>query len=121
MPMLHAFPCRLVRAPLAWVGRQGTRALAALVVIGIAFPALGALARPYVTEAIFLLLCISFLRIDTHALRAYLRRPGLVLAATLWTSVCLPLLFGAIALARERDAAAAPVSSTSPQPPRSPR
>src|SRR6059058_1429225 len=72
---------------LAWLGRQGTRAVAALVVIGIALPPLGEVLRPYVAEAIFLLLCISFTRVDTAALRAQLRRPGIVLAASAWTMI----------------------------------
>ncbi len=42
---------------LAWLGGQGTRAIAALVFIGIAVPPIGELLRPFVTEAIFLLLC----------------------------------------------------------------
>jgi BASS family bile acid:Na+ symporter len=82
-----------VRA-LAWLGDQGTRAVAALVVFGIAIPPLGALLRPYVTEAIFLLLCISFMRVDLAALRYHLRRPGLILAATAWTTIGVPLMFG---------------------------
>src|SRR4051795_12816990 len=79
---------------LAWLGRQGTRAVAALVVIGIALPPLGELLRPYVAEAIFLLLCISFTRVDTAALRAHLRRPGMVLAASAWTMIAVPALIG---------------------------
>jgi hypothetical protein len=35
----------------------------------IAIPPLGALLRPFVTEAIFLLLVISFMRVDLAALR----------------------------------------------------
>ena len=72
---------------LAWLGRQGTRAIAALVLIGIALPPLGELLRPYVAEAIFLLLCISFMRVDIAALRDHLRRPGIVLAASAWTMI----------------------------------
>ncbi len=72
---------------LRWLGAQGTRAVAALVVLGVALPPLGELLRPYVTEAIFVLLCISFMRVDVAALRAQLRRPGIVLAATLWTHI----------------------------------
>src|SRR4051794_25968592 len=83
----------LVRA-LAWLGRQGTRAVAALVVIGIALPPLGEVLRPYVAEAIFLLLCISFMRVDIGALRAQLRRPGIVLAASAWTMIAVPGLIG---------------------------
>jgi len=71
---------------LAWLGGRGTRAIAALVFLGIALPPLGELLKPYVTEAIFFLLCISFMRVDLAALREHLRRPGIVLAATvaLW-------------------------------------
>jgi BASS family bile acid:Na+ symporter len=31
---------------LSWLGRQGTRAVAALVVIGIALPSIGAILKP---------------------------------------------------------------------------
>jgi hypothetical protein len=81
-------------APLAWLGRQGTRALAALVFIGIAVPPLGALLKPFVTEAIFALLCIAFVRVDITALRRHLRRPAIMLAATAWTMLGIPVLFG---------------------------
>lgn len=90
--------CRLLvlTAPAAlfsWLGRQGTRAISALVVIGITIPLIGEMLRPFVAEAIFVLLCIAFLRVDAAAFRACLRRPGLVLAATTWTSLILPALF----------------------------
>jgi predicted Na+-dependent transporter len=81
-------------AALAWLGRQGTRAIAAVVFIGIAVPPLGAVLKPYVTEAIFVLLCIAFLRVDLMALRGYLQRPALVLTATLWTMLVVPLIIG---------------------------
>ena len=79
---------------LTWLGNLGTRAIATLVVIGIAVPPLGELLRPYVTEAIFLLLIISFMRVDLASLRAYLRRPALVLMATAWTTIAVPALIG---------------------------
>jgi BASS family bile acid:Na+ symporter len=91
-----------VRA-LAWLGRQGTRAIAALVVFGIAAPPLGEVLKPYVAEAIFLLLCISFMRVDLAALRDHLRRPGIVLAATAWTTVAVPALIGIGCLAAGVD------------------
>ena len=96
--MLRNITARLAQA-LAWLGSQGTRAIAALVFIGIAVPPLGELLKPYVTEAIFALLCLSFLRVDLNALRDYLRRPGLVLAATAWTMVGVPLLAGELGVA----------------------
>ncbi len=71
--------------------------MAALVLFGIAIPPLGALLRPYVTEAIFLLLVISFMLVDLAALRAHLRRPGLIVAATAWTTIGVPLIFGVAA------------------------
>lgn len=88
---------------LAWLGRQGTRALAAIVFIGIAVPPLGALLRPFVTEAVFLLLCVSFMRVDVAALRLHLRRPGVVLAATAWSMLAVPLLVGLSCLAAGID------------------
>jgi BASS family bile acid:Na+ symporter len=91
-----------VRA-LAWLGRQGTRAIAALVLIGIALPPLGEVLRPYVAEAIFLLLCVSFMRVDIAALRDHLRRPGIVLAATAWTMIAVPALIGLGCLAAGVD------------------
>jgi hypothetical protein len=84
---------------LTWLGGQGTRAVAALVFIGIALPPVGEILRPFVTEAIFLLLCVSFMRVDGSLLRDQLRRPGIVLAATLWTTVAVPLIFGVGCLA----------------------
>jgi len=86
-------------AALSWLGRQGTRAVAALVGIGIALPWIGAILKPYVTEAVFVLLCIAFLRVDTAALKTCFRRPAIVLAATAWTSVAIPVLFGVSCLA----------------------
>lgn len=84
---------------LAWLGRQGTRAVAAVLFIGIAVPPLGALLRPFVTEAVFLLLAIAFARVELRVLRGRLARPGLLLAATGWTTLAVPLLVGLICLA----------------------
>jgi hypothetical protein len=89
---------------LAWLGRQGTRAIAALVFIGIAAPSLGELVKPFVTEAIFLLLCVSFMRVDIGTLRDHLRRPGIVLAATAWTTLGVPSIAGTIGVATGFDA-----------------
>src|SRR6476661_10542404 len=88
---------------LAWLGGQGTRAIATLVFIGVAVPPAGELLRPFVTEAIFLLLCISFMRVDIAALRDHLRRTGIILAATVWTTLAVPLIFGFSCLAAGLD------------------
>lgn len=84
---------------LAWLGGQGPRAIAAVVLIGVATPPIGALLRPFVAESIFALLCVAFLRLDGAALGRQLKRPGALLAASLWTMVCVPVLFGAACLA----------------------
>lgn len=88
-------PIDHVTGALSWLGRQGTRAVATLVIIGIAAPPLGKLCKPLVTESIFVLLCFAFMRVDMVAFQAYLKRPGLVLAATAWTSVLIPPVFAA--------------------------
>lgn len=80
-------------ALLAWIGRQRARALAASVLISIVLPPLSAILKPYATEAVIGLLCIAFLRIDIEEFRSYLRKPGIIVAATLWTTIAVPLLF----------------------------
>ncbi len=96
----------LLRGPvraLSWLGRQGTRAVAALVILGVAFPWIGATVKPYVSEAVFALLCIAFLRVDGAGLKRCIRRPLIIVAATAWTSLVVPLLFGAGCLAMGLD------------------
>lgn len=83
-------------AGLAWLGRQGTRALAASVLVGIAVPPIGLFLKTYITETVFILLAVSFMRVEPAAVRGYLRRPILVLGATGWTMLAVPFLFGAL-------------------------
>lgn len=92
--MPYSGPLAVPLQALNWLGNQGTRAIVAVLLAAIAVPPLGELLRPYVTEAIFLLLCISFMRVDVAMLRAHLRRPLLVLSATAWTTIAVPLLVG---------------------------
>jgi hypothetical protein len=80
---------------LAWLGRQGTRALAASIFLGLAVPPLAAYVKPYLGETVFVLLLFSYLRTDPTAFRRYLRSPTLAFAAAFWIMVALPLLFGA--------------------------
>jgi hypothetical protein len=81
-------------AVLAWLGRQGTRALAASVFFGLAVPPLAAYVKPYLGETVFVLLLFSYLRADPNAFRRYVKAPGLAIAAALWVMVAVPLLFG---------------------------
>ncbi len=94
---------RLPLAALAWLGRQGTRAVAAIVFVAIAAPPVDAVLKPFVSEAIFILLTIAFMRVDAAALRRYVGQPWLVLATTGWTMLVVPAAFGAAALASGLD------------------
>jgi BASS family bile acid:Na+ symporter len=89
MPILQG-----LAAALAWLGRQGTRALAVSVFFGLALPQLAAYVRPYLGETVFVLLMFSYLRTDPAALRANFRSPRLAIAAALWTMIAVPVLFG---------------------------
>jgi BASS family bile acid:Na+ symporter len=95
-----------VFAPLAWLGRQRGRAVAVLVIAGTMAPGLGALLKPYVGVAVFVLLTTAFLRADIDAAKRNLSRPALVLICTFWTMVAIPALtVAATALAGLRLAA----------------
>jgi predicted Na+-dependent transporter len=98
MPVLAA-----LSAVLAWLGGQGARAIAAVVFIAIAVPPFDALLKPYVPEAIFALLFVAFVRVETRDLRKQLRKPGLLIAATVWTSLVVPSLIGLVCLALKAD------------------
>ena len=86
-------------AGLAWLGRQGTRALALSVFAGIALPPLAALFKHVFVEALLVLLALAFLRVEPASLRGQFRRPGLVIVASLWTMVAVPLAICGSAMA----------------------
>jgi BASS family bile acid:Na+ symporter len=81
-------------AALAWLGRQGTRAVALSLFAGLTLPWLAATMKPLFTPSVFVLLCLAFLRVNPDALRRRFARPGLVLAATAWMLVATPLVCG---------------------------
>lgn len=89
MPILNG-----LAAALAWLGRQGTRALAASIFLGLAVPPLAAYVKPYLAESVFVLLLFSYLRTDPAAFRRHLRSPGLTIVVSLWVMVAVPLIFG---------------------------
>ena len=90
-------------AALAWIGRQGTRAVALSVFAGLALPWLATLMKPAFTPSVFVLLCLAFLRVDPAALRRRFARPGLVLAATAWMMIATPLACGPVLAALGLD------------------
>jgi BASS family bile acid:Na+ symporter len=112
--------------PLAWLGRQGTRAVAASIFVGLAVPPLAEYCRPLVGPAIFMMLTLAFLRVEPAAFRSQFSRDRLLMlgAATLWMMVATPLILGTayiyfgdselwkeLSLALVMQAAAPPITS----------
>ena len=93
-------------AALAWLGRQGTRAVAASIFIGIAVPPLAALLKPGFPYALFVLLCLAFLRVNPTEVRAHFARPLVVAAAAAWMMLGLPLLIALALVALDAEARA---------------
>jgi hypothetical protein len=79
---------------LSWLGRQGTRAVAASLFIGVTLPPLAALLKPIFAYALFALLCLAFLRVDPAEVRAHFTRPARVAAASAWMMLATPVLIG---------------------------
>ncbi len=87
--MLLSFPSRL----LAATGRQGTRAVAASIFLGLAVPPLAAAAKPLLMPCVFTLLVMSFMRTDLARLRKA-RELRVILPALAWIMGVLPMVFG---------------------------
>lgn len=90
-------------AALAWLGRQGTRAVALSLFAGLALPWLAAAMKPAFTPSVFVLLCLAFLRVEPGALRRRFARPAIVLAAVAWMMVATPLACGPLLAALGLD------------------
>jgi BASS family bile acid:Na+ symporter len=88
----------LPAAAIAWIGRKGTLVVAASLFVGLAVPGLPALCRPFLGEAIVLMLSLAFLRVDPVDLRRHVTQPRLIAAATLWVMLVAPALVGMIFL-----------------------
>lgn len=85
-----------LRAGCAWLGRQGTRAVAVSIFLGLAVPPLATYVKPHLGEAVFVLLLFSYLRTDLAVFGRYFRAPGSIIVAALWVMVAMPLVFGLI-------------------------
>jgi BASS family bile acid:Na+ symporter len=92
-------PLTALAAALAWLGRQGTRAVAASIFIGVMAPPLAALLKPGFPYALFVLLCLAFLRVDPAEVRAHFSRPMVVGAAAAWMMLATPLMIALTLLA----------------------
>ncbi|MBV6656244.1 MAG: sodium:proton symporter [Devosiaceae bacterium] len=77
---------------LAFIGRHGTVAVAVSLIIGTCLLFLSASFRPWLNEAVLLLLTLAFLRIGFRALGSELKRPWAVLAAVGFAMLVVPAL-----------------------------
>lgn len=85
---------RLPAAALALAGRHGTLVAAASIFIGLFVPPLSRAFKPYLGEAIIVMLTLAFLRVDPKELREHWARPGLIAVATIWVMLAVPLVLG---------------------------
>ena len=88
----------LPAAALSFISRKGTLVVAASIVVGLAVPPLAAAIKPYLGEAIVLMLTLAFLRVDPVELRHHFTRPGLITAATVWVVLIVPAVLGMLFL-----------------------
>jgi len=86
-------------AALSLVGRHGTLVAAASIFVGLAVPGLAALCKPYLGEAIVVMLTLAFLRVDPGELLRHFTRPGLIAAATVWAMLVVPVILGLVFMA----------------------
>lgn len=108
---------------LAATGRQGTRAVAASIFIGLVLPSLATAAKPLLLPCIVVLLAISFMRTDVAHMRRS-RHAGVLVLALVWIMGILPAVLGfilnrllppsdnGVMLALVMQAAAPPIMST---------
>jgi BASS family bile acid:Na+ symporter len=89
---------RLPAALLSLAGRHGTLLAAASIFIGLSVPPLSAAIKPYLGEAIIVMLTLAFLRVDPTELRRHITRPGLVAASTIWVMIVTPAVLGTLFL-----------------------
>lgn len=82
---------RLPAAALSFIGRHGTVFAAASIFVGLAVPPLAVAVKPYLGEAIVVMLMLAFLRVDPTELRHHFTRPGLIAAATVWVMLIVPV------------------------------
>jgi len=83
---------RLPAALLSLAGRHGTLLAAASIFIGLAVPPLSAAIKPWLGEAIIVMLTLAFLRVDPVELRRHITRPGLVAASAVWVMIVTPVV-----------------------------
>src|SRR5581483_5861092 len=94
---------RALGAGLTLLGRHGTLIAALSIFVGLALPPLAAACKPYLGEAIVVMVTLSFLRVDPAELRSHWTSPGLIVAANVWFMLVLPAVVGLLFLAFHVD------------------
>jgi BASS family bile acid:Na+ symporter len=87
-----------VGGALAWLGRQGPRAVAGSIFLSMAIPQLSDFLRAAVGPSIFLLLVLAFLRVEPAVFRDQFRgkRVALLVVALIFVMAVTPLLLGGL-------------------------
>jgi len=79
---------------LSWLGRQGTRAVAAGIFLGTALPQLASFLRPWLAVTVFIILLVTLVRVDLAQMRLLARKPGILLISTGLMMIVIPVLAG---------------------------
>ena len=82
------------RAGLGFLGRQGTRAVAASAVAGLMLPAFSEILRPWIPHAIFALVVLAFLRVEPAEVARRFKRPLLIAVVVAWIMAAVPFAAG---------------------------
>ncbi|NVK35418.1 MAG: sodium:proton symporter [Rhodobacteraceae bacterium] len=85
-----------VSRTLAWVGERGTYALSISLLLGMLLPGLSAYLRPFLEESVFSLLVMAFIRVRPQSLWHQIKSPKLILLATGWQMLFVPLAVAAL-------------------------
>jgi predicted Na+-dependent transporter len=90
--------------PLAAAGRHGPALLAIGVLIGLLFPPLADVARPFMGLAVFAFTLGAFLKVEAGAFRMELSRLGPLTAILLWSTFGVPIVaYGVVRLINPGD------------------
>ncbi len=87
--LLHA-----PRVGLNFLGRQGTRAVAASAIAGLMLPAFSQTLRPWIPHAIFALVVLAFLRVEPAEVARRFKRPLLIGVVVAWIMAAVPFAAG---------------------------
>lgn len=77
-----------------WLGRSGTKAVAASLVLGVLLPGLSETVRPYFPVFVFCLLTSAFLRVDHQRFMMLIRKPQRFVLPLIWILVAVPAIGG---------------------------